>query len=93
VPADPDDPKYKASREASEKLIKQVQENVPKGIDAVKPYDGRNLKWEIEGLVFEAKAAELTLNGKKYGSVKQGDRIKVTRAGKLFVNGAERQGE
>lgn len=93
VPANREDAKWKASREAVEKLSKQVQENTKNGIEAIKPYDGRNLKWEIEGLTFEAKDAQLTLNGKKYGSGKPGDKIKVTRDGKLFVNGEERKGE
>lgn len=92
-PANPDDPKYKASREAADKLTKQAQENTKNGPEAIKPDDGRNLKWEIEGLVFEAKDAELTLNGKKYGSVKPDDKIKVTHDGKLFVNGDERKSE
>ena len=38
--------------------------------------------------IFEKGA--LTFNGKDYGTLQRGDKLKLTLAGKLYVNGSER---
>ncbi len=40
---------------------------------------------------FESPPTEISLNGKKYGTVKPGDRVQLTPSGVLYVNGVERK--
>ncbi len=40
---------------------------------------------------FESPPTEISLNGTKYGTVKRGDRVKLTPSGVLYVNGVERK--
>jgi hypothetical protein len=44
-----------------------------------------------ENWIVEYLDGHLKLNGKHYGTVKTGDRVKVTEDGKVLVNGEERQ--
>lgn len=49
------------------------------------------LKWTGGVHELEVIAGRITFNGKDYGTVNRGDRIKVSPLGKLTVNGGERK--
>jgi hypothetical protein len=59
--------------------------------DLLKGVTGNGFKWSAGSLSLEVADGEITFNGKKCGPVKEGDTVRVTRDGTLFVNGDERK--
>lgn len=49
------------------------------------------VKWTSNGRELEVVNGRITYDGKDYGTVKRGDRIKVSPIAKLTVNGGERK--
>jgi hypothetical protein len=72
-------------------------------IEFLKARTATGFKWSNGTHTFEVANAvaslesprtnEVSLNGKKYGTVKPGDHVKLTQNGVLFVNGVERKPE
>jgi serine/threonine protein kinase len=57
----------------------------------LKAVTATGLKWSNDTLSLEVIHGVVTLNGKSQGTVKEGDRVKLTAEGLLFVNGSERK--
>lgn len=49
-----------------------------------------NLTYRGGGLTVSARAGSLVVNGRSYGPVKAGERVSVSRSGKVLVDGEER---
>ncbi|HEY2154475.1 MAG TPA: hypothetical protein VGH33_02520 [Isosphaeraceae bacterium] len=69
----------------------------PSGSDATAATDwlqgvtDNGFKWASGTLSLEVVDGRFIFNGKNYGAMIQGDRVRVTRDGALFVNGVERK--
>jgi hypothetical protein len=59
--------------------------------DLLQGVTGNGFKWSSGTLSLEVADGEITFNGKRHGAVKQGDIVRVTRDGALFINGVERK--
>ena len=69
-----------------------VNDGVRRATEFLKATTPHGIKWSDGNLNIEVFDGAVTLNGKKYGLVKPGDKVKLTLKGSLFVNGVERAG-
>jgi hypothetical protein len=52
---------------------------------------GDGISWSGGGHTFEVAGGKIKLDGKDHGTVKQGDSVRLTPDGQLFVNGEWRE--
>ena len=57
--------------------------------DLIQGVIGNGFKWSSGSLSLEVIDGEVIFNGKKYGALKPGDRVRVTNDGTLLINGVK----
>jgi hypothetical protein len=86
------------TQQTSTMHINGIDYELPWPVDAVEAIKAGQLEAQQKGFAFandhyklDVVNGQLKLNGKEYGSINRGDRVKLTEGGVLSVNGGERK--
>jgi hypothetical protein len=82
-----------AERDSSRVVVNGVEYTIAGARENNVDVVNGELRYSGGGLTVSARGGRLTVNGKRYGPVRAGDRVAVDREGTVTVNGGRREPE